>query len=50
MVHTENFILVDGQGRIRGFYNGTNLDNEVEGEKNVTQLLEDINWLSAQEN
>lgn len=50
MVHTENFILVDSQGRIRGFYNGTNLDNEVEGEKNVTQLLEDINWLSEHEN
>lgn len=47
MVHTENFILVDSNGRIRGFYNGTNLDNEVEGEKNVTQLLEDINWLAA---
>ncbi len=50
MVHTENFILVDSQGRIRGFYNGTNLDNEVEDEKNVTQLLEDINWLSEHEN
>lgn len=49
MVHTENFILVDGKGRIRGFYNGTNLDKKVEGEKNVTQLLEDINWLSEQE-
>ncbi|AXG73781.1 SCO family protein [Flavobacterium arcticum] len=50
MVHTENFILVDSKGRIRGFYNGTNLDKEVEGEKNVTQLLEDINWLSNHEN
>ncbi|QYJ69154.1 SCO family protein [Flavobacterium litorale] len=50
MVHTENFILVDAEGRIRGFYNGTNLDEEVEGEKNVTQLLEDINWLSGREN
>lgn len=49
MVHTENFVLVDSQGRIRGFYNGTNLNNEVEGEKNVTQLLEDINWLSEHE-
>lgn len=49
MVHTENFILVDGKGRIRGFYNGTNLDKEVEGEKNVKQLLEDIKWLSANE-
>lgn len=50
MVHTENFILVDAEGRIRGFYNGTNLDEDVEGEKNVTQLLEDINWLSGEEN
>lgn len=49
MVHTENFILVDSQGRIRGFYNGTNLDKNVEGEKNVKQLLEDIKWLSANE-
>jgi protein SCO1/2 len=50
MVHTENFILVDSKGRIRGFYNGTNLDKEVEGEKNVKQLLEDIYWLSEHEN
>ncbi|MNJ99424.1 hypothetical protein D3C87_172000 [compost metagenome] len=49
MVHTENFILVDGKGRIRGFYNGTNLDKDIEGEKNVKQLLEDIKWLSANE-
>jgi len=45
MVHTENFILVDKKGRIRGFYNGTNRDSLVKGEKNVTQLLEDIKWL-----
>lgn len=49
MVHTENFILVDGKGRIRGFYNGTNLDKDIKGEKNVQQLLDDINWLSANE-
>ena len=49
MVHTENFILVDKKGRIRGFYNGTNLDKEVEGEKNVKQLLEDIKWLRQDE-
>lgn len=49
MVHTENFILVDKEGRIRGFYNGTNLDNKVDGEKNVTQLLEDILWLRENE-
>jgi len=49
MVHTENFILVDAKGRIRGFYNGTNLDKKVEDEKNVKQLLEDIRWLSSNE-
>lgn len=50
MVHTENFILVDKKGRIRGFYDGTNLDKETEkGVKNVKQLLEDIKWLSENE-
>lgn len=39
MVHTENFILVDQKRRIRGFYDGTNLDE-------VKKLLEDINYLS----
>lgn len=47
MVHTENFILVDKNGRIRGFYDGTNLDQDKgDDTKNVTQLLEDIKWLS----
>ncbi len=45
MVHTENFILVDKNGRIRGFYDGTLLDEEKEDTKNVEQLLEDIQWL-----
>jgi protein SCO1/2 len=50
MVHTENFILVDKKGRIRGFYDGTNLNKETEkGVKNVQQLLEDIKWLSENE-
>lgn len=49
MVHTENFILVDKEGRIRGFYNGTNLDKDSDGEKNVKQLLEDIKWLRENE-
>ena len=50
MVHTENFVLVDKRGRIRGFYDGTNLDKPTEdGTKNVTQLLEDIKWLSEKE-
>jgi len=47
MVHTENFILVDKNGRIRGFYDGTNLDQDKKDNiKNVTQLLEDIKWLN----
>lgn len=45
MVHTENFVLVDKKGRIRGFYDGTVLDEEQEDVKNVQQLLEDIKWL-----
>lgn len=46
MVHTENFILVDKNGRIRGFYDGTNLDQDKgDDTKNMIQLLEDIQWL-----
>ena len=47
MVHTENFILVDKNKRIRGFYDGTNLDQPTSDPKtkNMTQLLEDIVWL-----
>lgn len=47
MVHTENFILVDKNKRIRGFYDGTNLDKptDVPKTKNMQQLLEDIIWL-----
>ncbi len=47
MVHTENFILVDKNKRIRGFYDGTNLDQPTSDpkSKNMTQLLEDIVWL-----
>lgn len=35
MIHTENFILVDKQKRIRGFYDGTD-------EEEVERLLEDL--------
>jgi protein SCO1/2 len=49
MVHTENFVLVDQKGRIRGFYNGLNIDKEVKGEKNLTQLVEDIEFLSEKD-
>ena len=46
MVHTENFVLVDSKRRVRGFYDGTNLEEPTEkGIKNVKQLLEDILWL-----
>ncbi|UGS23565.1 SCO family protein [Flavobacterium channae] len=47
MVHTENFILVDKNKRIRGFYDGTNLDQPTNDPKtkNMQQLLEDILWL-----
>lgn len=48
MVHTENFILVDKNGRIRGFYDGTLLAEESDEAKNVEQLLEDIIWLRDQ--
>lgn len=46
MVHTENFVLIDSKRRVRGFYDGTNLDSPTEdGVKNVKQLLEDILFL-----
>ena len=41
MVHTENFILVDQKRRIRGFYDGTKLEE-------IKKLLEDINYLSQE--
>jgi len=40
MVHTENFILVDKEKRIRGFYDGTNRED-------IKRLLEDIKILEA---
>jgi protein SCO1/2 len=49
MVHTENFVLIDSKRRIRGFYDGTNLDGPTEpGIKNVKQLLEAINFLCSE--
>lgn len=38
MIHTENFILVDKEKRIRGFYDGTQ-------ETDMVKLLEDLNIL-----
>lgn len=37
-IHTNNFVLVDGKGRIRGYYDGTNT-------KEITTLLADIKRL-----
>ena len=42
LVHTENFVLVDKQKRIRGFYDGTNPES-------IEQLLEDIEILKKEE-
>ena len=38
MVHTENFVLVDAERRVRGFYDGTKKED-------IQKLIEDINWL-----
>ena len=38
LVHTENFVLVDTLGRLRGFYDGTD-------EEQVDQLIEDVKRL-----
>jgi protein SCO1/2 len=38
MVHTENFVLVDSQKRVRGFYDGTKKED-------IQKLIADINWL-----
>ncbi len=43
MVHTENFILVDTKRRVRGFYDGTKTED-------ITRLIEDVKWLSENEN
>lgn len=43
MIHTENFILIDKQRQIRGFYDGTNPEA-------VETLLEDIKTLKASYN
>ena len=41
MIHTENFILIDKQKQIRGFYDGTN-------EKEIERLMSDIQILKKQ--
>ena len=40
MIHTENFILVDKERRIRGTYDGTNPEE-------IQELLEDLELLKA---
>lgn len=40
MVHTENFMLIDKEKQIRGFYDGTNMEE-------VEQLIEDIKTLKS---
>ena len=42
LVHTENFVLVDKERRIRGFYDGTD-------PKAIEELLEDIEILKKEE-
>ncbi|TVZ16398.1 SCO family protein [Maribacter sp. MAR_2009_72] len=43
MIHTENFILVDKEKRIRGFYDGTNTED-------IDQLMTDLDILKASYN
>ena len=38
MIHTENFVLVDREKRIRGFYNGTD-DEDIEALKEDIDIL-----------
>ena len=39
MVHTENFVLVDAEKHVRGFYDGTKKEE-------IKRLIDDIKWLS----
>lgn len=41
MIHTENFVLIDKQKRIRGFYDGTNSDE-------MLKLLHDLEILHSE--
>ena len=38
MIHAENFVLVDRDKRIRGYYDGTNIED-------MNKLLDDIQIL-----
>tara|TARA_Y100000385_G_C12841151_1_gene528846 strand:- start:396 stop:767 length:372 start_codon:yes stop_codon:yes gene_type:complete len=39
MIHTENFVLIDRQGRIRGFYDGTSTESVQLLAQHAKQLL-----------
>jgi protein SCO1/2 len=41
IIHTENFVLVDPDKRIRGFYDGTNLDE-------IKNLISDLSLLKGE--
>jgi protein SCO1/2 len=41
IIHTENFVLVDPDKRIRGFYDGTNLDE-------IKNLISDLSLLKVE--
>ncbi len=41
-VHTENFVLVDPQGRIRGFYDGTKAKEVDQAIKDMRTLLKEM--------
>jgi protein SCO1/2 len=41
MIHTENFILVDPEQRLRGFYDGTDLEA-------MQSLIQDISILKEE--
>ncbi|NQX76204.1 SCO family protein [Gilvibacter sp.] len=41
MIHTENFVLIDKEKRLRGYYDGTDPDD-------IEQLLEDIEILKSE--
>lgn len=41
-LHSENFLLIDRQGRIRGIYNGTNTDDLKRLEEDIDILLTHI--------
>jgi len=42
MVHTENFVLVDSKRRVRGFYDGTKMEE-------ISRLISDIHFLLLEE-